>query len=77
VNCLIAGNPRQAVSLFNRYFGDHTIDLRLRFFQSVEEFVILDNVPPTRLPTALQKLLLSPDPLRMKKCPECSKNLSH
>jgi hypothetical protein len=73
VNCLIAGNPQQAVRLFNRYFGDHTIDLRLRFFQLAEEFVILDNVPPTRLPTALQKLLLSPDSLRMKKCPECSK----
>jgi hypothetical protein len=72
VDSLINSNPRQAVRIFNRHFGDETIHLRLRFWKLGDKFLITDDVPQQLISTALRKLLLSSDPIRMKKCHGCS-----
>jgi CGNR zinc finger len=73
VDSLIAGNPRRAVKIFNQHFGDETTHLRLRCVKLSKKYLITDNVPAQRVSTALGKLLLSSDPMRIKKCHECSK----
>src|SRR5262245_61012281 len=73
VDSLIDGNPSRAVKIFNQHFGDETIRLRLKFWKLGAQFRITDDVPQQRVSTALRKLLLSSDPMRIKKCPACPK----
>jgi predicted RNA-binding Zn ribbon-like protein len=72
VDHLVEGNRQQAVESFNRHFGDETVTLRLHCSSLEEEFLVTEDVPPTRISTALRKLLLSPEPHRIKICAGCS-----